>query len=78
MDLTIHNLLMGAKLNLRDKCNDARFTQISAAVTRELEAADATPKQFEDEQDYQIAIKKEVSKAKTNQERRIQSHPGRN
>ncbi|EFX61324.1 hypothetical protein DAPPUDRAFT_340130, partial [Daphnia pulex] len=61
MDLTVHNLVLGAESNLRNMYN--KYKRLSEGVARDMQQAEATQDQFEAEIDSQIQIEEDVGDA---------------
>jgi hypothetical protein len=61
MDLTVHNLVLGAESNLRNMYN--KYKRISEALARDMEQAGATQEQFQAEIDSQIQVEEDVGDA---------------
>jgi hypothetical protein len=61
MDLTVHNLVLGAESNLRNMYN--KYKRISEGVARDMEQAGATQEQFQAEIDSQIQVEEDVGDA---------------
>jgi hypothetical protein len=61
MDLTVHNLVLGAESNLRNMYS--KYKRLSEGVARDMEQGQATQEQFEAEVDIQIQVEEEVGSA---------------
>ncbi|EFX81299.1 hypothetical protein DAPPUDRAFT_102601 [Daphnia pulex] len=61
MDLSIHNLVLGAESNLRNMYS--KYKRLSEGVARDMEQAGATQAQFEAEDDNQIQVEEDVGDA---------------
>ena len=61
MDLTIHNLVLGAVSNLRNLYS--KYKRLSEGVAKDMEQAGATQEQFQAEIDSQIQVEEDVGDA---------------